>query len=261
MTSDQAGEAKFLEAIEKNNKIEMKPGAAKLVKAIAEDADAYREDKASIASARGGDLTAARLAQWIAAFPPQAQIRQQIAAAPDSQLSTFVMNVMRNELVLRAADSAKVELDSAELKGIRDSFTATLATALDGLRLLPAQLADSAKSGSEKERLAASRVEAYIDGLLRQQARFVEVSEPVASALRRKYESRMVAAGIERAVTEATALKAKADSALKKDLPPSVVPMPGGCPAPPGSRRPPPRQRSLRRPRAPGTPRRRSRRS
>lgn len=238
---DQEGETRFLESVEKGNKIEMKPGAAKLVKSIAEDVDGYREDKSSVATAaRGGDLTAARLSQWIAAFPPQAQIRQQIAASPDSQLGTFVLNVMRNELVLRAADSAKVQLDSAELATIRGSFAATLLQSLDGLRLSPAQLADSAKTPKDRERLAATRVEAYVDALLKQQARFVEVSEPIASALRAKYEARLVAAGIERAVTEATAMKAKADSAQKKNLPASVVPMPGGAgqPAAPAAAQP-----------------------
>ena len=234
-TADQAAEQKFLADLEKTNKIEVKPGTAKLVKAIAEDLDAYREDRSVIASSRGGDISAARLAQWIAAFPPQAQIRQQIAAAPDSQIPLFVTNVMRNELVLHAADSAKIVLDDSVTKDIRGAFTTAYMSALDGLNLTPAKLADSAKTTAEKERLAASRVEAYLEALIAQRAKFVDVAEPVAIALRAKYEARVVTAGIDRAVTAAVAIKAKADSAKKAAMPSTVVPMPGAVPpaAPP----------------------------
>jgi parvulin-like peptidyl-prolyl isomerase len=214
-TADQANEQKYLAELEKANKIEVKPGAAKLVKSIAEDLDAYREDRSVIATSRGGDISAARLAQWIAAFPPQAQIRQQIGQAPDSQIPLFITNVMRNELVLHAADSAKITLDTTDVKGIRGAFSAAYMGALDGLNLSPAKLADSAKTTAEKERLAASRVEAYLEALIGQKARFVDVAEPVAIALRTKYEARVVTAGIDRAVTAAVALKAKADSAKK----------------------------------------------
>jgi hypothetical protein len=237
-TADQANEQKYLAELEKTNKIEVKPGTAKLVKAIAEDLDAYRDDRSVIATSRGGDISAARLAQWIAAFPPQAQIRQQIAAAPDSQIPLFVTNVMRNELVLHAADSAKIALDTADAKGIRGAFTTAYFGALDGLNLTPAKLADSAKTTAEKERLAASRVEAYLEALIAQKARFVDVAEPVAIALRSKYEARVVTAGVDRAVTAAAAIKAKADSAKKAAMPASVVPMPGATPPAPAAAAP-----------------------
>jgi hypothetical protein len=234
-TADQANEQKYLAELEKANKIEVKPGAAKLVKSIAEDLDAYREDRSVIATSRGGDISAARMAQWIAAFPPQAQIRQQIGAAPDSQIPLFINNVMRNELVLHGADSAKITLDDSIAKGIRGAFTAAYMGALDGLNLTPAKLADSAKTTAEKERLAASRVEAYLEALIAQKTKFVDVAEPVAIALRTKYEARVVTAGIDRAVTAAVALKAKADSAKKAAMPSSVVPMPGATPPAPAA--------------------------
>ena len=237
-TANQAKEKQWLADMEKANKVEVKPGAGKLVKAIAEDLDAYREDRSLIATSHGGDITAARMAQWIAAFPPQAQIRQQIGAAPDSQIPQFVNNVMRNELVLHAADSAKVVLDDSVMKNIRSVFSQAYTGALDGLNLSPAKLADSAKTTAEKERLASSRVEAYLETLVAQKARFIDVPEPVAIALRGKYEARVVSAGIERAVTAATAIRAKADSAKKAAMPSTVVPMPGATPAPAAAPKP-----------------------
>ena len=231
--ANQAAESTFLANMEKGAAVEVKPNAAKTVKALAEDVDGYREDKTVIATSRSGDMTAAKLAKWIAAFPPQARIREQVTQAPDSAIPYFVKNVMRNEMVLRAADSAKVQLDTADVNNIRRSFRSSLMGAMNGLRVSPAALADSAKTTSEKERLAAARVEAYLDLLLKNQAQFVDVSEPVSMALRKKFEARVVTAGVVRAVAEAEKAKAKADSAKAAAMPSTVVPMPGApVPAP-----------------------------
>ena len=231
--ANQAAESTFLANMEKGAAVEVKPNAAKTVKALAEDVDGYREDKTVIATSRSGDMTAAKLAKWIAAFPPQARIREQVTQAPDSAIPYFVKNVMRNEMVLRAADSAKVQLDTADVNNIRRSFRSSLMGAMNGLRVSPAALADSAKTTSEKERLAAARVEAYLDLLLKNQSQFVDVSEPVSMALRKKFEARVVTAGVVRAVAEAEKAKAKADSAKAAAMPSTVVPMPGApVPAP-----------------------------
>jgi peptidyl-prolyl cis-trans isomerase D len=231
-TSTAAAESTYLAKVEESAKVVVKDGAAKTVKAIAEDVDAFRDDKTVVATSRVVDLNAGRLARWIAAFPPQARIREQIAQAPDSTIPYFVKNVMRNELVLHAADSAKMQIDTQDVTGIRKAFIGSVTSTMAGLKIAPAMLADSAKSTSEKERLASSRIEAYMDQLLKNQAQFVDLSEPVAIALRRKFDARVVQAGIDRAVTEATALKAKEDSAKKAGLPTSVVPMPGAGGAP-----------------------------
>ena len=225
--ANQAAESTFLANMEKGAAVEVKPSAAKTVKALAEDIDGYREDKTVIATSHSGDMTAAKLARWVAAFPPQARIREQISQAPDSAIPYFVKNVMRNEMVLRAADSAKVQLDTADVNNIRRSFRGSLMAAMNGLRVSPTALADSAKTTAEKERLASGRVEAYLDQLLKNQAQFIDVSEPVAIALRKKFEARVVTAGIDRAVAEADKAKAKADSAKAAAMPATAVPMPG----------------------------------
>ena len=113
------------------------------------------------------------------------------------------------------------------MNNIRRSFRGSLMAAMNGLRVAPTALADSAKTTAEKERLASARVEAYLDQLLKNQAQFIDVSEPVAIALRKKFEARVVTAGIDRAVAEADKAKAKADSAKAATMPSTAVPMPG----------------------------------
>ena len=229
-TARGAIDSVYYSNMEKSAKVVVKPDAAKTVKAIGVDVEAFRDNNTVLATSTKGNLTAARLARWVAAYPPQAKIREQIAQAPDSMMPTFVKYVMRNDLMLKAADSAKITIDTAEMNGIHKAFTAAMMATMTGLGVAPAQLADSAKSRPEREKLAAARVEKYLNALLKNQTQFVDVSEGLASALHQKYEPRLVATGVDRAVTEATKAKAAADSA--KAIP-SVVPMPGGPPAAP----------------------------
>ena len=229
----QRAESLYFDGVEKAANVQVKPSAPKLVKAIAEDVDAYRDDKTVIATARSGNMTASRLAHWMAAFPAQSRMRAQVMQAPDSLIPLFVENVMRNELLLRAADSAKITLDSAELHDVRAAFYAGAMGVMTALDISPKQLADSAADVAARERLAASRVDEYMKGLVANQREYVDVAEQVALVLRGRYESRVVPAGIDRALAEATKIRAQADSARAASEPPSAVPMPGGAPTTP----------------------------
>jgi len=202
-----------------------------------------------LASSNSYDLRASRVALWVAAFPAQMQIRRQLMQAPDSAMPDFLKNLMRNELLLKAADSAKVIVEPAEMDQIRSSFRASVQNSMNGIGVGVAQLADSAKSSGDRAKLASSRVDAYMAKLLKNEAQFVDVSEPVSLALRRKYDAKVTLAGIDRALTQVTEAKAKTDSTANANMPKSEVPMPGAAPSggrgaaaePPGGAGPPQR--------------------
>jgi hypothetical protein len=224
--AQQKAESTYFESLESGANVQVKGSAAKLVKAVAEDVDAYRDDRTVIATARSGNLTASRLAQWMAAFPPQSRMRAQVMQVPDSVIPVFVKNIMRNELLLRAADSAGVGPDSAQRTGIRDAFTNGVRSTMQALNVLPSQLADSANDVTAREALAGSRIDGYLTRLLRNEGDFVEVPEQLVLVLRDKYEARFVPAAIERALAEATKLRATADSLKADQQPPTSVPLP-----------------------------------
>jgi hypothetical protein len=229
----QAAESTYFAGMDKAANVQVRSSAPKLVKAIAEDVDAYREDKTVIATSRTGDLTAGRLALWLAAFPAQTRMRQQVVSAPDSLIPLFVKEyVMRNELLLRAADSAKITLDTAEVNQVREAFRARATMTFRQLGLSPGMLADSAADQGAREQLAASRVDEYVGKLVTNQAEYVDVAEQIALVLRGRYESRLVPAGVDRVLAEATKLRASADSARASTQPPSAVPMGAPAPAP-----------------------------
>ena len=70
----------------------------------------------------------------------------------------------------------------------------------------PKSLADSAKSTADSERLAASRVDAYLDRVMAGQAQPVSVPTPLKIVLMDKYDAKVNSAGIDRAVERAPKL-------------------------------------------------------
>ncbi len=231
--ANQQAESTYGANLEKAAKITIKPEAAKTVRAVAADLDAYRDDHTTVATSSKVDMNAAKVAKWMAAYPAQTQIREKLQQLPDSVMGLFAKQLIVNEMMLMAADSAKITLDSGEKAGVRQVFVNSVWNSYNGLGVTPASLADSGKTVSAREKIAAARIEKFMDNLLANKAQFVDVSEPVSRALHSKFDARVVTAGIDRAVTDAQKAVAKADSAKAKNMPQSAVPAPGGVSAEP----------------------------
>ncbi|MGZ8378560.1 MAG: peptidylprolyl isomerase [Gemmatirosa sp.] len=223
----QVAESTYLAQLETRAKVEVKADAPLWTKAIAQDVDGHKDDDKVLATSSAGDLTASRVARWIGALPMGPQLRTQIQQAPDSVIKTFVKQLARNEVLLKQADSAKIQLDTAEVANLRRSFVGAITSMWSGLGVAPAALNDSAKSQADKERLAATRVESYLDRLTQQQAQFIEVPAPIEAALRSKYEFEMNDKGLDRALERAAQVRASADSARAAGQPGTAVPIPG----------------------------------
>jgi hypothetical protein len=138
----------------------------------------------------------------------------------------FVKNFIRNELVVHAADSAKLGPDSAQMVQIRALFTNSLVTAWTALNVDPKNLATAAKSKSDREKLAHQRVEGYVTNLLAQKAQYVDVTQPVEFALREKYDNGIKSDAVNRALLQAATVRLHADSTKAAGQPPTVVPVP-----------------------------------
>ena len=225
--AQRTGESLYVAKLNETAKVVVKPNAPAVVKAIAASPDAHRDDKTVIATSIMGDFTAARAAKWITAFPNPQQLRQQIQQAPDSAMPDFVKAVVRNDLLLRQADSAKITLDTNEVNEIRRAFVGMVANTWSGLNISPNRLADSAKTVAERERLAAARVNDYMERLLTKDEQFVPIQPTLESALHAKYDYKVNAAGVDRALERAQRIRAVADSTKAAQQPPSAVPLPG----------------------------------
>ena len=224
-------ESTYLAKLEQNGKIEVKKDAPTVVKALGNDPDAYRRDNTVLATSTAGKFTTARLVGWLETLPPQARVLDQIKQSPDSLLVQLVRNFVKNELVLKQADSAKVPIDSAEVNQLRASFTNAVRSAWGQLNVLPSSLADSAKSEGDREKLAAKRIDDYFTRMVQEQATFVPVPTPLSNVLREKFKYSFNDAGFDRAVQEAAKIRSSADSARSAGQPSTAVPL-GPPPAP-----------------------------
>jgi peptidyl-prolyl cis-trans isomerase D len=140
----------------------------------------------------------------------------------------MVRGIVRNEVIIRQADSAKVTLDSSETATLRHGYEQVITNAWTQLGIDPRALADSAKAPAQRQAIAAAHVEAYLDKLLKMTVRYVDVPAPVDAALHLKYESKVSDAGVDRAFALATQLRKASDSTRATTTPPSAVPLPGG---------------------------------
>jgi hypothetical protein len=223
----QVAESTYLAKLETDGKIEVKGDAPLWTKAIVQNVEEHYKDDKVLATSKAGDLTAARVARWVSALPQNREVRTQIQQAPDSLVKLFVKQLARQELLLKQADSAKVQLDSADLNNMRRAFTGAVGNLWTGLGVGPAQLADSAKTEADRQRLAAARIEGYLDRLVQQRAQFLDVPAPITVALRTKYEHKMNDEGVDRALERAAQVRASRDSAKAAGQPGTVVPLPG----------------------------------
>ena len=247
-TGAQAAESTYLAKMEADAKVDIKAKGPAIVRSVAQDLEAHREDRAVVASSSAGNLQASRVAMFIRSIPQpnQSQLRQTIAQVPDSMLNQFIRRMVQQDLLLKKSDSAKIGPDSAELGQMRAGFNQWVQMAWQQLGVAPSQLADSAKSEGDRERVAAARVERYMDALLAGQAQFVQIPDPLEQMLKEKYDAKITDAGIDRAVEQAQAIRSVTDtSRTNQPQPPSAVPLPGqpgGAPpagAPPAGSPPP----------------------
>ena len=225
-TLRQTAQAKYLEDLKTANKVEVKPNAAKVVKEVAADLEGHKGDRTAIASSSLGNFTAGDVARWVGSMREREKMRGDIQSAPDSLLPGFVEGLVLNEVFLKQADSAGITVDTAEVTAVRNAFRGLVQNTWAGLRISPALLTDSAKTEGERVRLAASRVDGYLERLLTGQEGYIDIPPPLAEALREKYSYSLKPAGVARALELAQKARAAADSARAASQPKSAVPMP-----------------------------------
>jgi hypothetical protein len=231
----------FLNGLETSSNVQVKDNAPATIKDVAKEPAKHRSDKGTLATFKGGELTIADFLNWIDAVPPQQQILQRIPQAPDSELKPFVKQVAMQQLLLKQAQDAKIDIPAEMRTNLYSSVGQLVLQVWQTLGVDPKMLADSAKNNAERERLAAARVDAYLDRMMSGQAQVLNVPPPLKKMLDAKYESSVNQQGIDRSVERAQKLRASADSARAASQPKSAVPMPGmpGM-APPGTQPPAP---------------------
>lgn len=239
-SSVTVAESTYLAKIDAESPIEVKDNAPAAAKAAAEDPVSHRHDKTVLASYKGGSMTVADFTGWLQGFPPQARITQQLAAAPDSSVKYFLRNMARNQILLDRAKAGGVSVPPEEQAGIYHDFQQLVGQLWQTLGVEPKSLADSAKTASGRERIAAARVETFLDKVMAGEAQPVPLPGPLETLLQDRFDPTVSQAGLDRATQRAQQVRASADSARAAARPKSAVPLPGAQPqtAPPQNKKP-----------------------
>jgi peptidyl-prolyl cis-trans isomerase D len=230
----------YMAQLSNDANVQVKPGAPATLKTVVKEQDKHRDDKGVLATYKGGELTVADILGWLETFPPNQQIAQRIPQAADSLLMPFIKQMAVQEVLLARADSAKIDIPAQDRTNMYTQLGDLVTNVWGALGVDPKMLADSAKSTAEKERLAASRADAYLDRMMAGQAQPISAPLPLKKMLDKKYEASVNQQGIDRALERATRLRASADSAKGANQPKSAIPLPGGAPpaGPPGAQPP-----------------------
>jgi hypothetical protein len=222
----QVAESTYIAGLQATANIQLKSDAATTMKEIAKDPLAMRDSKTVIATYKGGELTAGRLALVLLSSPQSARLAQQITGAPDSLVVQYVKNMAQRDVLLQKADSQKVAVTPEELASLHRDFVQAVVQSWGAMNLDPKSLADSGKTVEAREKIAAGRVEAFLDRIMAGGVQPLPIPSPLQIVLMNKYPSKTNAAGIDRAVELAAKLRAATDSAKAASQPKSAVPLP-----------------------------------
>ena len=225
--SRQVAESTYIAQIQKSANITLKKDAATTMKEVAKDPIAARASKTVLATYNGGELTAGRIALVLLASPQSGRLVQQIQGAPDSMVSQYVTSMTQRDVLLKRADSSKVVAAPEELTALHRDFLQAVVQSWAALGIDPKSLADSGKTPADREKIAAARVEKFLDRVMSGAIQPLPIPSPIQIVLADKFKSKVNAAGIGRAVEHAGALRLAADSARAATQPKSEVPLPG----------------------------------
>jgi peptidyl-prolyl cis-trans isomerase D len=239
----------YMDSLAIQNELKVAKGAAGAMRAAAEKPGGARHSNKKLATFKGGELTIGEFIRWIQALPPQyaAQVKQ----ADDSMLTQFARVLSQNVLLLRQADSAKIQVTSQEWTAMAAGYRAQVDTLRMEMGLDTAALWDSTVATSDRNKVAAAKVEQYLDRLASGKSRLRPLPSTLATLLRDRYRHRIYDSGLNRAVELAQAERSKADTtkpAGPMQPAPGPAPIPGVTPAPGQAPQPVPRDTQ----RAPG---------
>jgi hypothetical protein len=237
----------YLDSLNTQTGLRVRGSAPAIVRAAAENLRAAKGRSRVLATYHGGRLREKDFARWLQAYAPQT--RGQVAQAPDSTLSEFVRNVARNQMLLNAAQRARVRLTHSDRDSIREGYRRDLALMLRSSGVARESLAADTASLSDPRQAAARRVDGYFAAITSNPPRrqFFEVPPFLADVLRSRYDWTISPAGVDRALARATELRGPETPGLggpgsrmtpvPSARPPAPI-SPGGPPAGGGQRRP-----------------------
>lgn len=213
----------YLDSLAIRYQLEVRPDAAKRIRAAMARPDDIRDSSATLATFNGGELPLSELMRWANALP--VQFTERLAGQADSDMVRFVHVIGQNVLLLRDADSAGIRVLPEEWTGLKVRYVAAMDSLKTALDINGPGFADSASNDTERRRLVAERVDSLFARAAATGKRLAPIPFQLAPVLRARYPHRIYEDGVDDAV-----------AALNFPRPDSAAPAPrrqpaGGAPA------------------------------
>ena len=207
--------------------IEVKKGIGPAVREVGNNPTRAKESDRVIGTHRGGEFRIRDLARWLQAMP--IDIRRQLPAASDSQITVLVRTLVRNDALLREAREAGVGIDAEFVAQARDQLQRQIAL-MSALLGLPFDSLPSIRAlpAARRHALVDQRVMGYLRALVHDEKRLQVVPPFLADELRADAEWRLVPAGVERTLDRARSLRL-AMPAPMTPVPPPAAPVDSGA--------------------------------
>jgi hypothetical protein len=213
----------YMDSLAKANNLTIEKSAPAEMKAALTNPEAARTSKKSLVTFKNGGLTVGEYLKWVNALPPQ--YMAQLKTANDTMLGGFARVLALNTLLLRQADSAKVQPTPEEWQQLYSRYTASIDSLRNDMGV--------AKTDSGGAKNVGEKVDQYFDRLVSGQVRLRQMPSALGTVLRENARYRINDAGVNKAFQKAQAEQAKADSVAAKTAPKSPIqPAPGPAPVP-----------------------------
>lgn len=243
---DQVGarlDSAYMDSLAQANQLKLVGDAPALIRSAARSPGEAVQSAKPLVRFTGGALTTKDFVRWVNALPPQYSTRLQ--SADDSALRQFAEALAENALLLRDAEAGGVKVTSEEWTDLSRRYQAHLDTLVADMGLDANELTDAGVPLTQRQSLAAAKVQSYFDRLNDGKSRLRQLPYALATVLRSRLPFRLDDAGIARSLELAKErAAAKQDSAGGPSLPLGAMrPAPGPAPIPgaesPGVQQPP----------------------
>ncbi len=229
-------DSSYFAALTSSNDLKVRDNAPAGIKAAIMDLQGSLKSSRALVDLKSGNLTVGQFAKWMTALQP-GQL-QQVSIQPDSNLVRFATAIAQQELLLRQADSANVQLPEGTWAAIQLAMNAGTTQMINAMQLNAPEVSDTSNPLSDRKAAAAAKVETYFDNLLTGAAQYQPLPGVLGIVMREDRGGKINRAGLARAVELAIA-KARADSAAQAGQPAAppagpIQPAPGGPPVPQG---------------------------
>ena len=212
----------YSDSVSRDTKIKIRSSAPAASRLAAQNLRDAKGSGRVLATFRGGSFTVRDFARWLQAYPPQT--RMAVAQAADSTIQQFLQTLVRNQVMIRAAQERHVALSAADRDTIRQLYRDDLQTMEGRLGVAAESLAVDTAARRSRSDAAAHRVDQFFAGLVSEPSShpFFELPPFLADVLRSRGQWEISAAGVDRALEKATELRGPTT--------PQMTPAPGGPP-------------------------------